>query len=51
MKEFLYNTKKRLKKAYRDYLTVDGTYKCILPDKVYLKKLYKKKLGKDMSFM
>ena len=47
--ETLYNAKKRIVKAYHDYLTVDGTYTCILPDKVYLKKLYKSRMGKELN--
>lgn len=49
MIEFLYNTKKRIVKAYHDYFTVDGTYTSLLPDKVYLKKLYKKRMGKELN--
>lgn len=47
--EFLYNTKKRIIKLYNDYLTVNGSYTSILPDKIYIKKLYKKRLNKELD--
>ena len=47
--EFFYNAKKRIIKAYRDYFTVDGTYTSLLPDKFYIKKLYKKRLKKEID--
>lgn len=49
MIETLYNAKKRIVKAYHDYLTIDGTYTSWLPDKVYLKKLYKKRIGEELN--
>lgn len=47
--EKIYNIKKRIIKWYKKYFTVEGTYTCILPDKIYLKKLYKKRTGKKLN--
>ena len=44
-KEFI----RKIKAFYRDYFTVDGMYTSLLPDKLYLKKLYKKKTGKELN--
>ncbi len=41
--ESLYNIKKRIYKFFIQYFTVNGLYHCILPDKIYLKKLYLKR--------
>ncbi len=38
-----------IKSFYRDYFTIDGMYTSLLPDKIYLKKLYKKKTGKELN--
>ncbi|MBR4859374.1 MAG: glycosyl transferase [Clostridia bacterium] len=40
---------RKIKAFYRDFFTVDGVYTSLLPDKVYLKKLYKKKIGKELN--
>lgn len=47
--EDLHSAKKRLIKWYKDYFTVEGTYTSVLPDKIYLKKLYKQRLGKELN--
>ena len=47
--EALHNTKKKIIKFWRDYFTVEGEYTSLLPDKIYLKKLYKKRLGKKLD--
>ena len=49
MVEKLYNAKKRIVKLYHDYLTIDGTYTSLLPDIIYLKKLYKKRMGIELN--
>ena len=40
---------RKIKQIYTDYFTIEGTYTSLLPDKIYLKKLYKKKTGKDLN--
>lgn len=47
--ERLYNFKKKVFKLYRDYLTVEGQYTSLLPDYIYLKKLYKIRMGKTLN--
>lgn len=47
--ELFYNMKKRIIKLYNDYLTINGNYTSILPDKVYITKLYKKRLNKEIN--
>lgn len=51
--EKLYELKKeiinRLKAFYRNYFTIHGTYTSLLPDKLYLKKLYKEKMGQTLN--
>lgn len=51
--EKLYELKKeiinRLKAFYRAYFTIHGTYTSLLPDKLYLKKLYKEKMGQTLN--
>ena len=47
--EGLHSAKKRLQKWYKDYFTVEGTYTSLLPDKVYLKKLYRQRTGKELN--
>jgi len=51
--EKLYRIKKKyiknLKQFYSDYFTIEGTYTSLLPDKIYLKKLYKKKTGQELN--
>lgn len=46
---FLYNVKKRIIKFYEQYFTTKGVYTCILPDKIYIKKVYKKRTGKNLN--
>ncbi len=43
------NLLKNLKQFYMDYFTIEGTYTSLLPDKIYLKRLYKKKTGQDLN--
>ena len=47
--EALYNFKKKLIRWYENYFTVKGLYTCILPDKMYIKKLYKLRTGKKLN--
>lgn len=47
--EKLYNVKKKIISTYKRYLTVEGLYDCILPDKMYIKKLYKFRTGKKLN--
>ena len=47
--EKIYKLKKRLFAWYKKYFTVEGLYTCILPDKIYLKKLYKARTGKKLN--
>ncbi len=47
--EKLYKLKKRIINWYKKYFTVDGLYTCILPDKIYLKKLFKLRTGKKLN--
>lgn len=47
--ESLYKLKRDLIKFYKKYFTIEGTYTCILPDKIYLKKLYKQRTGKKLN--
>jgi hypothetical protein len=46
---FKKNLLKNLKQLYTDYFTIEGTYTSLLPDKIYLKKLYKKKTGQELN--
>ena len=45
----LYKIKKRIIGWYKKYFTVEGLYNCILPDKIYLKKLYQLRTGKKLN--
>lgn len=45
----LYELKKKIINWYKKYFTVEGLYNCILPDKIYLKKLYKKRIGRELD--
>lgn len=45
----LYELKKKIINWYKKYFTVEGLYDCILPDKIYLKKLYKKRIGRELD--
>lgn len=47
--EKLYQLKKSIIKWYKKYFTVEGLYDCILPDKIYIKKLYKHRTGKKLN--
>ena len=49
IKEKFYRIKKKIKKTYKAYFTVNGTYTSVLPDKYYLKRIYKKRLGKKLD--
>lgn len=43
------DTLKNIHSFYRDYFTIDGIYTSLLPDKIYIKKLYKAKTGKKLN--
>ncbi len=45
----IYEAKKKIIKWYKKYFTVEGTYTSILPDKTYIKKLYKLRTGKKLN--
>lgn len=47
--EKLYQFKKRFIAWYKKYFTVEGRYTCILPDKIFIKKVYKNKTGKNLN--
>ncbi len=47
--EHLYSIKKKIITWYRRFFTIEGQYDCILPDKTYLKKLYKARTGKNLN--
>lgn len=47
--EKIYEIKKKFILWYKKYLTVEGLYDCILPDKIYIKKLYKLRTGKNLN--
>lgn len=47
--EKLYNLKKNIVKFWKMYFTIEGTYTSLLPDRIYLKKLYKKRMGKELK--
>lgn len=47
--ELFHNLKKRFVKWYKKYFTAEGLDSCILPDKIYLKKLYKLRTGKELN--
>ncbi len=48
--EKAYQIKKEIKKTYRKYFSIDEQYTCILPDKIYLQKKYRKKFNKELDF-
>ncbi len=45
----IYEIRKRIIKWYKKYFTVEGLYDCILPDKMYIKKLYKLRTRKNLD--
>ncbi len=47
--EQIYETKKKILAWPKKYLTVNGSYTSILPDKMYVKKMYKLKLEKKIN--
>lgn len=47
--ENLLKIKKKVLKWYKKYFTVEGLYDCILPDKMYIKKIYKFRTGKKLD--
>lgn len=47
--EKLYELKKWVVEKYKMYLTIEGKYTCIFPDKMYLKKVYKARTGKKLN--
>ncbi len=47
--EKLYELKKWISEKYKMYFTIEGKYTCILPDKIYLKKVYKARIGKNLN--
>lgn len=49
VKEKIYNTKKKIIKLYKMYFTIEGIYTSILPDYIYIKKMYEKRLGEKLD--
>lgn len=47
--EILHTQKKKIVKFWNCYFSVNEPYTCVLPDKIYLKKLYKKRMGTDLE--
>lgn len=47
--DFIYEIKKKIVAFYEKYFTVKGLYDCILPDKIYIKNLYKARTGKELN--
>lgn len=47
--DFIYEIKKKIVAFYEKFFTVKGLYDCILPDKIYIKKLYKARTGKELN--
>ena len=47
--DFIYEIKKKIVAFYEKYFTEKGLYDCILPDKIYIKKLYKARTGKELN--
>lgn len=47
--EALYRIKRNIIIFYEKYFTTKGRYTCVLPDKLYLKMLYKQKTGKKLN--
>ncbi len=47
--EKLYQFKKWISEKYKMYFTIEGKYTCILPDRMYLKKVYKARIGKKLN--
>lgn len=47
--ENLYRVKRNIVIFYKKYFTLEGRYTCILPDKIYLKKMYKQRNGKKLN--
>lgn len=47
--ELIYRLKKKIIAFYEKYFTVKGLNDCILPDKIYIKKLYKARTGKELN--
>ena len=47
--ELFHDVKKSIVAWYKKYFTVEGLDKCILPDKLYIKKLYKVRTGKNID--
>ncbi len=47
--EKAHKAKLKIKKAYRKYFTTEGRFTSVLPNKVYLKKVYKKTFGEELD--
>lgn len=51
--EILFGIKKNIKNKcttfYKNYFTIEGTYTSLLPDKIYLKKMYKSVFNKELN--
>lgn len=49
MKEQVYRAKKKVIKTYKKYFSFDETYTNIIPDSIYLKKLYRKRENAELD--
>ena len=47
--ELIHQFKKKVLKFWKDYFTVKGTYTSLLPDSIYLKKLYYLRTGRHLN--
>ena len=47
--EAFHELKKKTVRWYEDYFTIKGTYTSLLPDAIYLKKLYKQRTGMELN--
>lgn len=50
VKENLYEIKKKTKKFYRDYFTVDGTYTNLLSDKQFISRYYRRIFNRELNW-
>lgn len=50
IEENLYTIKKKVKKFYIDYFTVDGTYTNILTDKQFISKYYRRVFNRELNW-
>ena len=49
IKEKIHKTKRKITKFFQKKISVDYEQTCILPDKMYIKRKYKKRMGKEVN--